>query len=72
MSVRAKVVCENIENNAVTFRTVYEPDATKDAENARFTTDTPWGEIKLGINNPVALAQFSPGQSYFVDFTPAE
>lgn len=72
MSVRAKVTCEGIAGNAVTFHTVFEPDAAKDTENARFTTATPWGTIKLGIDNPAALAQFTPGQSYYVDFTPAE
>jgi len=72
MTVRAKVTCEGIKDNAVTFRTVYEPDAAKDTENARFTKATPWGEIKLGIDNPTALAQFTPGKSYYVDFIAAE
>ena len=72
MAVRAKVTCNGIEGNAVTFSTVYEPDAAKDAENARFTQATPWGEIKMGIDNPAALEQFQPGKSYYVDFTPAE
>lgn len=72
MSVRAKVVCDSIEANTVTFRTVYEPDAAKDTENARFTKATPWGEIKLGIDNPAALEQFAPGKSYYVDFIPSE
>jgi hypothetical protein len=72
MAVRAKVTCEGVEKNVVKFRTVYEPDATKDTENARFTTATPWGTIELGINNPAALEQFSSGKSYYVDFTPAE
>jgi hypothetical protein len=71
MAVRAKVTCEGIENNAVRFRTVYEPDATKDTENARFTRATPWGEIRLGIDNPAALEQFIAGKEYYVDFTPA-
>lgn len=70
--VRAKVVCEGIESNAVKFRTVYEPDASKDTENARFTTATPWGKIELGINNPAALEQFEAGKSYYVDFSPAK
>ena len=69
--VRAKVTCEGIEGNAVKFSTVYEPDAAKDTENARFTTATPWGEIKLGIDNPAALSQFEAGKSYYVDFSPA-
>ena len=72
MAVRAKVSCEGIEGNSVTFRTVYEPDVEKDTENARFTKATPWGEIRLGIDNPAALEQFEPGKSYYVDFTPAE
>lgn len=70
--VRAKVTCEGITGNAVTFRTVYEGDAKKSPENARFTTATPWGEIKLGIDNPEALKQFEAGKSYYVDFTPAD
>jgi hypothetical protein len=70
MSVRAKVTCEGVKDNAVSFRTVYETDAEKDAENARFTKATPWGEIRLGIDNPAALEQFVPGKSYYVDFTP--
>lgn len=72
MAVRAKVKCASLEGNAVKFHTVYEPDETKDAENARFTKATPWGEISLGIDNPAALEQFEVGQEYFVDFTPAK
>lgn len=72
MSVRAKVTCESIVANAVTFRTVYEPHAAEDTENARFTQATPWGEIKLGIDNPIALEQFTPGKCYYVDFIAVE
>ncbi len=72
MTVRAKVTCESIKDNSVTFRTVYETDANKNAENVSFTKATPWGEIKLGIDNPAALSQFEAGKSYYVDFTPAE
>lgn len=72
MSVRAKVVCEGVKDNTVSFRTVYETDAEKDAENARFTKATPWGEIRLGIDNPTALEQFQAGKSYYVDFNEAK
>ena len=71
MSVRAKVTCNGIDGNTVSFSTVYEPDAAKDTENARFTQATPWGEIKLGIDNPAALQQFEAGKAYYVDFTQA-
>lgn len=72
MNVRAKVTCESIKGNEVVFRTVYEPDASKDTENARFTKATPWGEIRMGIDNPIALEQFKQGKSYYVDFIPVD
>jgi len=72
MTVRAKVYCDSIENNAVRFSTVYEPDEKKHPENASFTKATPWGKIELGIDNPAALEQFAPGKMYYVDFTPAD
>ena len=56
----------------ILFTTVYEPDASKDTENARFTTATPWGDISLGIDNPAALAQFKVNGHYYVDFIPAQ
>ena len=71
MAVRAKVRCTSKLESTVTFTTVYEPDAQKDTENARFTTATPWGDIRMGINNPAALEQFEVNKEYYVDFTPA-
>lgn len=72
MAVRAKVTCTSLEGNAVSFDTVYETNEQKDKENARFTKATPWGQIKLGIDNPDALSQFEVGKQYYVDFTPAK
>lgn len=72
MAVRTKVTCDLIYQNNITFHCVYEPDAAKDTENARFTTATPWGEIKMSINNPEALKQFEIGKEYYVDFNPVE
>lgn len=74
MAVRAKVTCDSLSGQEVTFRTVYETDETKaaDPENVRFTEATPWGSIRLGINNKAALDQFKVGDDYYVDFTPAK
>lgn len=69
--VRAKVTCEGIKDNAISFRTVYETDSQKSDENVRFTKATPWGQISLGIDNPAALSQFETGKSYYVDFSEA-
>lgn len=63
--VRAKVRCDGI------FSTVYETDAQKSDENVRFTQATPWGQIKLGIDNPKALSAFEKDKYYYVDFTEA-
>lgn len=73
MAVRVKVRCESLGQNEVSFQTVYETDETKNAdpENVRFTEATPWGNIRLGINNKAALDQFKVGDDYYVDFTPA-
>ena len=72
MSVRSKVRCNAKTGNEVHFTTVYEPDEKKDTENARFTKATPWGDIRMGIDNPVALEQFEINKEYYVDFTPAK
>ena len=69
--VRAKVRVDSIEGNKIVMTTVYEPDASKDTENARFTQATPWGRIEMGIDNPKALKQFEAGKEYYVDFHPA-
>ena len=71
MAVRAKVRCNAKTGTEVHFTTVYEPDASKHAENASFTKATPWGDIKMGIDNPAAMAQFEVNKEYYVDFTPA-
>lgn len=36
-------------------------------ENRRFTKATPWGELKMNVDNPAA--QFEVGKVYYLDFT---
>lgn len=73
-SVRAKVNCTRKDGSSVEFTTVYETDDQKgaDPENVRFTKATPWGQIKMGIDNPAALERFTVGEQYYVDFTPVK
>lgn len=40
-------------------------------ENRSFATATPSGSITFQLNNPALADEFKPGQSYYVDFTPA-
>jgi hypothetical protein len=71
MAVRAKVRCNAIGNGIVDFATEYEPTGQRDTENQRFTVGTPWGDIRFGIDNPAALAQFEVNKCYYVDFSEA-
>lgn len=71
MAVRAKVRCNAKTGNEVHFTTVYEPPDGRDTENQRFTQATPWGDIKMGIDNPSAISQFEVNKEYYIDFTPA-
>lgn len=56
----------DVTNATVKLAPVYD-DANKD-----WSKWTPQGEISMMITNPVAVAAFSLGAKYFVDFTPAE
>ena len=55
MTVRSKVRCNAKTGNEVHFSTVYEPDASKDTENARFTKATPWERVVFGKNQIYVL-----------------
>lgn len=77
--MRAKFTCDEIThrhtavaddvNAEVLFRAVYAGDGS---ENDTFNKYTPWGELKMGITNPEALASLEIGKSYYLDFTPVE
>lgn len=75
MSVRAKFVCSEIEeygqSRRVSFHAVYEGSLGPNEENRRFTTATPWGELKMTVDNPAAAIQFEKGREYFLDFSEA-
>lgn len=52
------------------FHAVYSEEIR--SEDARFTKATPWGELRMNVDNPAAAIQFEPGRSYYLDFTPAD
>lgn len=49
------------------FSAIYD---TSTPENQRFTTYTPWGEVKFTVTNPDV--QFEPGKEYYLDLSPVE
>lgn len=68
--VRAKFMCSGKEGTTVFLHTVYSEDIQ--SEDGRFTKATPWGELRMNVDNPDAAIQFEPGKSCYLDFTPAE
>lgn len=67
MSVRAKFVVANKQENRVDFQ----PVCTGSKENEEFWKYTPGGSIYMHIDNESALEQFEVGKEYYVDFTEA-
>ena len=73
MTVRAKFKVSHLKDNdgsvTVSMNPVYSDDPN--SENRRFWNATPAGSIEMTINNPAAFNQFTEGQEYYVDFSPA-
>lgn len=71
MATRCKFVCNSVEDfggsKKVHLNVVYAPDAN--GEDANFTKATPWGELKMSIDNPAASTQFVPGKYYYADIS---
>jgi hypothetical protein len=69
MSVRGKFrVASVAPSNTVHLQAVC---ADELEENQRFHKYTPYGDIKMAVDNPPALAFFTPGKVVYVDFTEA-
>ena len=75
-TVRAKYRVTSIEDyggsKKIKMNAVYEPDADRTDENARFTKATPWGELAMTVDNPAAADQFAPNQQWYLDFARAD
>ncbi len=41
-------------------------------EDQRFHRFTPWGELKMAVDNKPAQNRFELGKTYYLDFTPAD
>lgn len=70
--VRAKFRCNSIEdfgtNKCIKLTAIY----GKEGENADYSKYTPFGELKINIDNETrASTFFVPGRNYYLDFTDA-
>ena len=73
--VRAKMRCdskvERHDGGKPIFEVEFHPVSDADGENAKFYHYTPGGVLKLATINKSAADQFSPGNEYYVDISPA-
>lgn len=61
---------ENLSFNAVAKNDGYPSDGSD--ENNTFAKWTPTATVTMTVNNPALHGKFEIGQTYYVDFTPAE
>ena len=72
---RCKFKCTNIDDNSgsptkmVTFETQYDETL---AEDVSYTKYTPWGQMRVSIDNPRVLANLEVGKAYYIDISPCE
>lgn len=76
--VRAKFRCLVVEDYGPSKKVKFTaacldgpPMSADEKDTARFNRATPSGELWMTIDNPDAAIQFSPGKSYYLDFTEA-
>lgn len=71
MTVRCKFVCQSILLDQNGGKVTLTPVTTGSEENDIFFKWTPFGELTMGIVKDELVKQFVPGQSYYIDLTPA-
>ena len=75
MTVRAKFRCTSLEHfttqpsgpRTFKFTAEYDPSVPEDQRYAQYT---PSGSLTIHVDNPAV--SFTPGQSYYLDFTPVD
>ena len=70
MSVRAKFWVSET-TNTTSGGSVKLSAVCRGQDNKKWAAATPTGNITMNILNPAALAQFVPGEEFYIDFTPA-
>lgn len=76
--MRAKFKVDSIEkyegSEALTLSAVYADSYGEngESEDNDFARWTPFGELRMTVNNPNLLGAFKEGEKYYLDFTKAE
>jgi len=72
MGNRAKFKCNSVTNYGESEMIELQGVTGNEGENKDFNKYTPYGELKMSIDNPDARGFFIPNKEYYLDFTPAE
>lgn len=70
VTVRAKFYVQEVAKTTYGGRVKLQP-VCRGEDNKVWAAATPSGSIEMAIRNDSALAQFSPGDEMYVDFSPA-
>ena len=59
-------------SDVIEFKPVYDLSYDKDglSEDSTFSKFSPHAELKITVTNPALIGKYSPGEVYYVDFTP--
>lgn len=68
-SVTKGETCEQLQFHAVAAKTYGSDGLDEDNSFAKYS---PQASLQITVANPALLGKFEPGQTYYVDFTPAE
>lgn len=71
-SMRAKMKVDTVTRAEVSEGVKFRAVTNGTPEDNTYSKFTPAAEIAITITNPELLGKFNPGESYYVDFTPAE
>lgn len=72
MTVRVKVVCNNIQHFGSTSNITLSPVYSGSEENRQFFAATPGGSFNFYTINKAAADQFEMGKEYYFDISAAE
>ena len=69
---KVRLISVSKDQTETTGVVVFTPVTDGCEENKSFSKYTPWGEIRLGINNAELMPNFCPTDEYIVTFTKVE
>ncbi len=70
--MRAKFTCKCVTNYGETEQIELMAVTGEEGENMDFNKYTPYGELKMSVDNPDARGFFVPNKEYYLNFTLAD